>query len=1152
MSWLCCCQRRPQSRPRTLVEIHSSPCATPSVKLDHVISFPGDAPFPTCTPKTSSVTPIPGAPSEPQEVEELIVDESDDEHGAQFHLSRPKSTSTLEFVKTKIQRHLSVDSIRGPSLQTTAYGPETAARRAELRRLMHKRIWDELQSEDHSKAQEEQDAGPDASLSQRDLLPGGPRDMVEFSILELVEDPTRRSSGVASHAQLRPELEGKDFEKLFNLTKPDRRASCPGRLTRDTSHHMLSILAGRTRNVSLPQLPRPASTTSLESLASQQSLESWTLSMNPDQLNTILSLGEDPSRRTEPSAASMAQKKDSFPSAAIEGTIVPHITDDTPSDRAISETGPMSSRDESPVIHPGNHEQCPLSTWLRSQGLSSGARSFAFSEGDSQDSNEIHEARLVKIGRPNSMFHNINDRDGEEGLRPRTVHLCDMNIPKQLESQSLATSTTSPVRRAVGLSHIRGPSLLTQESRISSLNLQHGNAIDDSLMHADPQTSHVGQTQNSVSRSSSVYTASHCSHISIATSTHQHAILGTHEKLGNEGVLVSSSQKPDVGLGAHFRRLPVFSRRNSAQPYGKSSRRFSLQAPPSQFELQRGRNSSPITASETSSFRRREAELQAIEKRFENSELRRRPKVSVPSKFREEEEIRGSPDKYSVFSKIHLAVPRKARLSLKHHGHTEGAQDHTTIFQSIRRCSSLRSTSNRRVYPSIDPNVLAVVNLREDTAKDNLTATRQGDARNTSRRARLSKLPRKSNIPQAKRLLVKDNPSNLSTLELKPDCQYGSPAPITQAQLANPSSDAQNTPLAEIQQPICEEIQFHAAPSHLSGRQPGLRLSSETSSDVAVVLAAKGSPETLSQYPCPIRDSIAGIAGTDDSALVRDYANVSSLVQDSSQTFVNNKPFIRRSASSNTRGLPKKLGSGIRRRFDKLMAKNLDSPVNENVRSCMRSSCHDSEPMDYPRSRALATEGHDHAFSEGQSPDALADHTSRITSNTSGNENAELIAGEPVAFEDTHSSSSSGIPDRSPQMPCQRWGLSETSIRGHTAESTAATGNTERYATPLSRISVYHDAGSRRYAASDTFNADLEIASTKSDAPTMRKTKSTTTLNKCGREDSMTKFQTWGGRSKTQPVLMSSTLEYGQQLEEALQQEKDKVQEWALVAEMRH
>lgn len=119
----------------------------------------------------------------PVDLDQLLVDDSDGEDD-RYALHR-KATSTWNLIRKRLSCIISRDGACGK--RTTSIGAlsqEDLARRAELRRLMHKRIQDELQIEDSGKSPSSE---PRTSIQQPlatilEWPGGGPRDTIEFAM----------------------------------------------------------------------------------------------------------------------------------------------------------------------------------------------------------------------------------------------------------------------------------------------------------------------------------------------------------------------------------------------------------------------------------------------------------------------------------------------------------------------------------------------------------------------------------------------------------------------------------------------------------------------------------------------------------------------------------------------------------------------------------------------------------------------------------------------------------------------------------------------------------------------------------------------------------------------------------------------------------
>ncbi|PSR99238.1 hypothetical protein BD289DRAFT_479616 [Coniella lustricola] len=182
MRLICCCsQLRSKAAPTGGEQpLDTSPSSRPAARLPRLSVTDMAAHSLVSTPDRSSLTdPLPGA-SVAALVQPgvLVADESDDEDGEQTNLESSKINplSVLEAVKTRIRRHLSQDRLFCQN-ETR----EQSAHRAEVKRLMHKRIRDELQT-DSSEAVAETSTPPRVICRIATPLSNGPRDTIEFTM----------------------------------------------------------------------------------------------------------------------------------------------------------------------------------------------------------------------------------------------------------------------------------------------------------------------------------------------------------------------------------------------------------------------------------------------------------------------------------------------------------------------------------------------------------------------------------------------------------------------------------------------------------------------------------------------------------------------------------------------------------------------------------------------------------------------------------------------------------------------------------------------------------------------------------------------------------------------------------------------------------
>ncbi|KAL7798244.1 hypothetical protein V8C37DRAFT_407860 [Trichoderma ceciliae] len=123
---------------------------------------------------------------DPTELEQLVVDESDDDGDGNNTLI--KTSSALNVVRTKLIRHISHDNENNRRSRASAgHSQEEVARRAELRRFRHQRIQEELKNEESNA-----ESSNTSHRSTRYLSPlidagqpsVGPRDAIEFTVTD--------------------------------------------------------------------------------------------------------------------------------------------------------------------------------------------------------------------------------------------------------------------------------------------------------------------------------------------------------------------------------------------------------------------------------------------------------------------------------------------------------------------------------------------------------------------------------------------------------------------------------------------------------------------------------------------------------------------------------------------------------------------------------------------------------------------------------------------------------------------------------------------------------------------------------------------------------------------------------------------------------
>lgn len=389
-------------------------------------------------------------PVEPVELGQLVVDDSDSE-GEGEATSQSKNASTLQLVKTRIRRHLSQEALpRRKGRSAVGSSQEEIDRRAELKRLMHKRIQEELRSYEGNAAPSEGSSSHRSPGQAVDLPGGGPRDNLEFSVIEDSSQldskpPTAIEELDITESQIRNVSLNYDE----NHDPEERRASCP-ECNSPNAAKGKKLMRERS---SLPQMPSSPDLLPkrFPSTSSSFSLGSWRLSYSAGQLDELLnSIDRDMSKNPS------AQKLTNSPVMKASASRSPRMP-------FSGHSNSLSRSQSTPSRHgtPGNEtssmrDQSPLGTWLRSQGLRSRSPSFSFirtSEQINEPDFSVQKAEVVYLRRCSSVQ---NCAVAEADIpRPEVVHLYDMDIHRQLVTRALNTPDPSPSQSESGKNTLR-------------------------------------------------------------------------------------------------------------------------------------------------------------------------------------------------------------------------------------------------------------------------------------------------------------------------------------------------------------------------------------------------------------------------------------------------------------------------------------------------------------------------------------------------------------------------------------------------------------------------------------------------------------------------------------------------------------------------
>ncbi|KAK4189848.1 hypothetical protein QBC35DRAFT_379450 [Podospora australis] len=636
MTVFCCCTSSRSSKTRPSAPKKSEtvlPSPPPPARLSGPLSLNPVIPVSAETsPRSlSSLQPsVPAniSPMEAIELGQLVVEDSDteDEPDPAPH---NKSSSTLQLVRTRIRRHLSQDELsRRKARSAVGCSEEEIQRRAELKRLMHKRIQEELRSEEspQESSPSEVSSGHRRPLPVLEHLPGGgPRDNIEFSVSEDGKPET-------------PSMESPESGIQTSRSRPN--SSNDHRAVRERS--------------SLPQMPSSPDLVPRRypSTRDTSSLGSWRLSYSADQLDELLGYADqgditkeaDTNRHSPASPELIAQN-----TASQEVHLPSHAHSLSRSHSSPARHGPHDNESPSSVT-----EQSPLSVWLRSQGLQSRSPSpTRFSDQEFESGTSVQEAEVVYLRRWSSV-QNCAVPEAEM-QRPEVVHLYDMDIHGQLATRAFNTPLESPNRSQSGRNSRVTYSGDQQNSESSvpppsdpSSNKSAGIYKEAVLVSQDPN----GMTATT---SSSMYPSTGGSVYPSAGTSNLH-LPGT---LANHKLPAVFSLPGHKWLDTHNPYLASDSEKTSQQPTGENSRHGSM-TPVTMAS--RVHVTSPAPSSAVTEKYRGVSDMGHVEKSIGYFHLGSGAPALIVKRFsRGADTPPPEPPKQSLLARLHLTLPRKSK-----------------------------------------------------------------------------------------------------------------------------------------------------------------------------------------------------------------------------------------------------------------------------------------------------------------------------------------------------------------------------------------------------------------------------------------------------------------------------------------------------------
>ncbi|KAK4655857.1 hypothetical protein QC762_306110 [Podospora pseudocomata] len=643
MAVFCCCTSARSSKTRTIAPRSPEPVLPsppPLARLPGPLTLNPVNPLSTETsPRSlSSLQPsVPAtiSPIEPIELGQLVVEDSDSEDEPDHPAPHNKSTSTLHLVRTRIRRHLSQDSLsKKKARSAVGFTEEEIQRRAELKRLMHKRIQEELRSEEGQKStRSEVSSDRHPGSPKIDLLPGGgPRDNIEFVV---ADDSRPNSPGMNSEA---PDAGQTDPEALAPVAANSKTVREQG---------------------SFPEMPASPDLVPRRypSTSETSSIASWRLSYSAGQLDELASYIDrgEPSSHVDAVHSSSASHPESIIRLPTSGLDPPRPA------HSLSRSHSSPARPGTQVTETASVvEQSPLSVWLRSQGLRSRSSSPArSSEQDFEQGASVQQAEVVYLRRWSSVQNSAVPE--AESQKPEIVHLYDMDIHRQLGTQTFNTPMDSPTRsrsmRNSGASGSCGAQTSGSTIRPSSDPPSKPPSNKSTFSHSEVILA-PHDPNNLGTKSSSVYpSAGQSVQLSAGASTLDlPATLAPHEL--PPAFTLPGFKWLDAVNNPYLVGEPVES---SHRTTGENSANNSLPLLEGRSELHR---SSTVTKADASSRVRKESQLDTVEKSIGYFHLGHGAPALIVKRFRKEADTPPpEPVKHSFLARLHLTIPRRTKIS---------------------------------------------------------------------------------------------------------------------------------------------------------------------------------------------------------------------------------------------------------------------------------------------------------------------------------------------------------------------------------------------------------------------------------------------------------------------------------------------------------
>lgn len=565
--------------------------------------------------------------------------------------------------------------------------------------------------------------------------------------------------------------------------------------------------------------------------------------------------------------------------------------------------------------------------------------------------------------------------------------------------------------------------------------------------------------------------------------------------------------------------------------------------------------------SETSSFVKREDELKSVEKRFEQSHLRKGPSAPITSRFREEfEESEDSlpTQKTSFLAKIHLSIPRRVKLAPHSFdgsvsayakvfpppplGGQETLGQSTTSGENNWDGSTTQSQPRSLPYTSRDERDTLHLwqrALREEVRLRGQCSDRRGSSSNDcSRTVRTHSGLTDGSIRRFS--LALDIPV------LGPvDSQAPSPSSPIMHHTEGGDDDTDKAPSEGLHD--CE------------------RLPEWPASEGMLRASCDRTPEAWARFPSYNREQRNNADATGDLVVGQGFITNDFVTEcetakcETGSVQVERIITEKRSSISpksriKNRTVSGRLGKAVKSGLHRLLStRTADNP--QSGKSNQQVDIREEDSLGYPELRLSCLDREDQETQALRQGTRRAEKPTELRARRMPSHELDqghglnpiiniitVLQSEGGLEEPSPHRSDISVPDTGPETPANL----NVRLQGHYSSNT-----TERYDTPKSGKSnscdtSFHSCPAQSRPQSGTMLATEETIygdarddiDSKSDDATVIKTSRSASGAAVG---AASKFKTWSGRARTQPVLMQSTIEFGRELEGLLQLERERI-----------